>query len=510
MNTTRNRLAVSLLILFVASACLSLFGQDQQALDSEHTEAARTIIAQFTQAARETAVGLLTLQAELATLTPQPSTPTPLPTQTPSPVPTDTPIPSPTNTAAPCDQAQFVQDVTLPPGSIIPAGARFTKTWRLMNVGACEWTPSYALVFAGGEMMGSVSAFYLPGTVPPGGTVDVSATLNAPPFPGSYLGNWLLRNASGELFGVGGGEAPLQVQINAVQSSTAQGYEYDFAADYCAAEWSSQVSALNCPGIVRDPAGSVTLVNNPDFENRRLRGYGLWSRPNQRVDGLIRGYYPYFFIDPNDHFLAELGCLRSSLNCDLIFQLEYQTVGGLTASLGRWRERNDGLTTSVDIDLSNLAGQRVRFILTTYNDGDPAEADAIWMSPRIQNTLSQYSLALNWSREGFPNPSSCNELDVYLIGDLNGEARAFSCSQGKRELGRMALSQDDVDRLSSWTEQLENFDSQTYRASPEQPIVSWIYLYGRGNSTAQDSDIQAILNFATRLFEQIVGSNPIQ
>ncbi|MBN1148968.1 MAG: hypothetical protein JXA78_17045 [Anaerolineales bacterium] len=517
MNTTRHRLVISLLILFVTSACLSFFGQDRRAVEAEHTQAASTVLAQFTQSAGETAVAQLTQRAIPAKETLPPSTPSPypLPSQPPTPAPTDTlapsptVLPSPTNTALPCDLAQFVQDINVPSGSVFPAGARFTKTWRVQNVGACDWMPEYALVFAGGEMMGGISAFYLPRTVRPGETVDISATLNAPPYPGSYLGNWLLQNASGELFGVDG-EAPLQVQINVIQSGSALGYKYDFAANYCTAEWSSQAAALNCPGSAPSPDGSVVLVNSPDLEGRRSSGYGLWTRPNERADGFVRGYYPYLLVDLNDHFLAEIGCFASSPGCNLIFQLDYLAADGASGNLGRWRESYDGSTTPLDVDLSGLARQRVRLVLTALNNGDPASAGAIWLLPRIQNVGSQYSLALTWSREGFPNPSSCNQLDIYLIGDLSGEARAFSCSQGKRELGRISLPAEDVSRLLAWRRQLENFDSQIYRASAEQPVVSWLYFYGLGSSTAQDSNIQAMHNYATRLFEQIVGSRLIE
>jgi hypothetical protein len=41
------------------------------------------------------------------------------------------------------------------------------------------------------------------GTVAPGSTVDLSVNLTAPNSPGSYKGNWILRNDSGVLFGIG-------------------------------------------------------------------------------------------------------------------------------------------------------------------------------------------------------------------------------------------------------------------------------------------------------------------
>ena len=51
--------------------------------------------------------------------------------------------------------------------------------------------------------MGGTTAVRLPGNVAPGQSVDVSVTLTAPATRGHYVGNWMLRNPSGILFGYG-------------------------------------------------------------------------------------------------------------------------------------------------------------------------------------------------------------------------------------------------------------------------------------------------------------------
>ncbi|HSL31455.1 MAG TPA: NBR1-Ig-like domain-containing protein [Anaerolineales bacterium] len=128
--------------------------------------------------------------------------------------PTSTPVPAtstpvrPTNTPVPtavtyCDWVAFVKDVTIPDGTQLSAGEIFTKTWRLQNRGTCTWTPDYMLVFTSGDPMGSTTAARLPGYVAPGQTVDVSITLTAPASSGYHIGYWMLRNASGALFGSG-------------------------------------------------------------------------------------------------------------------------------------------------------------------------------------------------------------------------------------------------------------------------------------------------------------------
>jgi hypothetical protein len=120
---------------------------------------------------------------------------------TPAPA-TVTSAPTATNVSY-CDWAAFVKDVTIPDGQKFSAGDTFTKVWRLKNRGTCTWTSDYMLVFVSGDQMGGTTAVRLPGIVAPGQTVDVSVTLTAPAKRGHYVGNWMLHNPSGVLFGIG-------------------------------------------------------------------------------------------------------------------------------------------------------------------------------------------------------------------------------------------------------------------------------------------------------------------
>lgn len=111
--------------------------------------------------------------------------------------------PTPTAASAFCDQAAFIADVNIPPGTQIFPGSQFTKTWRLQNIGTCDWTPAYQLYFFSGEQMSAPAAIQFNTTVDSGATVNISVTMTAPLTPGSYRGNWMLRNANGQLFGIG-------------------------------------------------------------------------------------------------------------------------------------------------------------------------------------------------------------------------------------------------------------------------------------------------------------------
>src|SRR5688572_614225 len=120
----------------------------------------------------------------------------------------DTPTPNltpgtPTVLPSACDKAEFIADVTVPPGTVMSPGTTFTKTWRLKNLGPCTWTTSYSLVFFHGDSMGAPLSSAFPKSVAAGETVDISINPTAPNAPGSYRGYWIFRNSSGINFGIG-------------------------------------------------------------------------------------------------------------------------------------------------------------------------------------------------------------------------------------------------------------------------------------------------------------------
>jgi len=114
-----------------------------------------------------------------------------------------------------CDCAKFVDDITIPDNTPIVAGATFTKTWRLQNVGSCTWNSGYALVFISGDALSAPPTMQLTNvTVGPGQMVDISLVLTAPYSLGNHRSDWKLRNPSGYTFGVGpAGDIPFWVQI---------------------------------------------------------------------------------------------------------------------------------------------------------------------------------------------------------------------------------------------------------------------------------------------------------
>jgi len=122
-------------------------------------------------------------------------------TPTPGPSPTAVVVKTPVTTCT--DRAKFVTDITVPDWTTFAPNAPFTKTWRLMNVGTCTWTTAYTLVFFSGNRMGAPEINSLPGSVAPGGTIDLSLNLTAPSTPASYQSSWILKNEKKVNFGVG-------------------------------------------------------------------------------------------------------------------------------------------------------------------------------------------------------------------------------------------------------------------------------------------------------------------
>ena len=138
-------------------------------------------------------------------------TSTPIPTISARPLPMATVLPSSpaaTPTAEKCTyNMTYVADVTVPDGQQFSPGSYFTKTWRIKNSGTCAWTTNFIFDFVSGSQMNGWSQ-HLPKTVYPGDTVDISISMTAPYNPGSYQGNWQLKDPMG--YGIG---TPIWVKI---------------------------------------------------------------------------------------------------------------------------------------------------------------------------------------------------------------------------------------------------------------------------------------------------------
>lgn len=377
-NITFTKFLIPLLVLTTILACgpfAPAAPQTSATLNALYTSAAETLNVMSTQGSyTATPVPFATATLSLG------SSATPLVIATYTTVPPIQPVTR-------CDAASFVDDVTYPDGSAVALGSTFTKIWRIKNIGTCTWNTSYALVFVSGEKFGASNAVALPGNVGPGQSVDIPVNLTAPSKGGSYTGYWRLRNSSGVLFGVGNNDANIYVDVKVTGYTVGA---YDFLASACEATWTnSSGDTLPCPGTQGDDNGFVVVLNSPKLEDHKSIGNALLTYPEKGSASWISGKYPNFDVETGDRFQTYISCMENANDCDMVYRLQYQIGKGEVKTLGQWREVYEGDYYPVNIDLSFLSGQRVKFIFTVLANGTSHEDFALWITPRITRQSSQ-------------------------------------------------------------------------------------------------------------------------
>jgi hypothetical protein len=105
--------------------------------------------------------------------------------------------------------ATFVADVTIPPGTAFPPGARMDKVWQVRNSGSCAWGVGYELVLVEGEDLGAPHAVPVPPTAGDE-LADLAVTFWAPAETGSFDSVWQLQAPDGQFFGP---PLPLSIQV---------------------------------------------------------------------------------------------------------------------------------------------------------------------------------------------------------------------------------------------------------------------------------------------------------
>ena len=405
-NKTRifSLLSLSLVVILLVGACSAIAPEPK---DDPVESAMKTLQAQATQDYYNTLVAQVATQQTLvpqATLDPTNINQVPGTTQEPAvptvaiTVPANTAVPPtavpPTNTALPptatpkpCLQITFVSDISIPDGSKLRGGENFTKIWRLLNSGTCNWDTQFDVVFVKGDQMGANAVYDIPKAVKPGETVDISISMIAPYAPGKYRSEWQLRSSNGVLFGLGADSK--QNFWADIESIDSKGVIYNFADKACSAKWTNGLrNSLKCPGNEKDvDPGYIVTKAEPLRENGvKENEIGLITRPNRASDGYVQGVYPAIDIKDGDRFQAALMCEGGATDCSVKFEIYYAYDGLKSTSLGTWKETFDGNWTTIDADLSFLAGRKVTFNLVVWNDGSITNNRALWLNPRIQRT----------------------------------------------------------------------------------------------------------------------------
>jgi hypothetical protein len=379
MTAHTARIPILIAIAFLLAAC-GIGNTPTPDPATKATQLVQTLDAMATLSAGETAVAQLTQIAAAATPTPISLVPTAtymavLPTATAVVVPPTAVPPPPT----PCNWAQFVSDVTYPDWSSIKPSTPFRKIWRMRNIGACTWTPGYALVFVNGYNMGSTTT-PINVTVSPGQTADIAVDLVSPNKNGNYESYYKLRDTNGVLFGIGGAaNGPFWLKIKVVSPTTVV---YEMVPDASRATWANSSTTITF-GDTSNPANGLAYSSaNPQIETGSIENEsGLIMKPD--TAGTVKGNFPAYTVQSGDHFLSVIGCQYGHTACNVKMQLSYSIGGGAATVLASWDEIYDSKVNNVDVDLSSLAGKSVNLVLTVLANGDATDDYAVWLRPRI-------------------------------------------------------------------------------------------------------------------------------
>lgn len=102
------------------------------------------------------------------------------------------------------NSAEFIEDVTMPDGTVIEPGEAFYKVWRLKNTGTCTWDRSYRVVSTGELHMGGPQSANLDAVVKPGETALIGMEMTSPVIYGEFKSEYMLEDGNGNRFGITG------------------------------------------------------------------------------------------------------------------------------------------------------------------------------------------------------------------------------------------------------------------------------------------------------------------
>jgi len=256
--------------------------------------------------------------------------------------------------------------------------------------------------------MSSPDFVFLPSDILPGQTVNLSMNLVAPDTTGKYKGNWEFEATTGRIFGVGdSADQPIWVRISVITPSintmtmtptpspspvasltnTAMPQNpvsYDFVSNGCTAQWENSHQFLPCPGLDGDKNGFVLVLSQAKLENGTVMNLpALLTFPEFAKAGTIQGIYPDYLVQAGDHLQTMASCENGAKACSVLFQISYIDSSGSKNDLWTIGEFYDGLYSTADIDLSRLAGMKVKFVLSVSALGSPVDDRALWIDPHI-------------------------------------------------------------------------------------------------------------------------------
>lgn len=187
-------------------------------LGKELTAAVETVYSDITKTAEVVALSVTETVTETdlpPTETPIPFTATPSLTFTPffSLTPTITLTPSPVPRSN-CLKAEVTQQ-SLSAGPNVTQGQFLIKRWTVLNIGTCTWTTGFTIVYYDGtkfQPLPLVKNFHQ--VVAPGDFFIITFEFKAPTDVGIHKSYWMLRDETGQLFGIGTADIPLYIELD--------------------------------------------------------------------------------------------------------------------------------------------------------------------------------------------------------------------------------------------------------------------------------------------------------
>lgn len=283
-----------------------------------------------------------------------------------------------------------------------------------------------------GDKMDGPDSVSLPIAVVPDQTIDLSVNLIAPNTAGHYEGYWQLLSSDGKPFPTGPSvNDHIWVKIRAVapafntltptpvaaqgtppgltpigQATSTLDITYDFAANACSAQWESTDGTLPCPGLDGDIRGFVAAQGQANLEDGTTAPLPtLLTFPSSASNGFIQATYPEIQIEAGDHIQTTVSCEQGANSCSVLFSINYLDPSGTSHGLWTLGEFYDGKYFNLDQDLSQLAGQKVKFVLNVSSLGSSAGDRALWVAPRIVHFPVVVPTAVDTSTPSLPAPT---------------------------------------------------------------------------------------------------------
>jgi hypothetical protein len=175
-------------------------------------------------------------------------------------------------------------------------------------------------------------------------------------------------------------------------------YTYDFSENVMRATWVSSAGDLTLPLPKSNRNGVAFIEPRELLEDGKNHGSILGMYPAQDPGGWIQGMFADFYTD-KDSLEPKSRYLEVPVGAKFIAQVGFlddaETTDGVTFLFGAVSSdgtidfypgvfaMNDGQLDTYEVDLSDLAGQKRRFILRV-EAGSSAEGDlAVWIEPKI-------------------------------------------------------------------------------------------------------------------------------